>query len=101
MRTQMSLWAFLLVLTMFVPPAGADEVSVDERMRKLEQRLHEIEQRNRHSQEASPFGVGPSEFGEAPESSPDSGGSSLPEINKDTRRKKQAPFHSAVPAPER
>ena len=28
MRTQMSFWAFLLGLSMFVPPAGADEVSV-------------------------------------------------------------------------
>lgn len=92
MRTQMSFWAFLLGLSMFIPPAGADEVSVDERMRKLEQRLHEIEQRNRHSQEPSPFDVGPSESREAPESSPDAGGSSLPEIGKDTRRKKQAPL---------
>lgn len=90
-RTQLSLWGCLLCLAI-VTPSQAQDLMVEERMRKLEQRLHEMEQRNRQFQGATPIGQEPQTTDTTAEPPPTSVGTILPDIGKDSRRAKQAPL---------
>ena len=90
-RTQLSLWGCLLCLAI-VTPSQAQDLTVEERMRKLEQRLHEMEQRNRQLQGTTPTGQEPQTTDPTAEPPPTAGGTILPEIGKDSRRAKQTPL---------
>ena len=90
-RTQLSLWGCLLCLTI-VTPSHAQDLTVEERMRQLEQRLHEMEQRNRQLQGTTPTGQEPQTTDPTAEPPPTPGGAILPDIGKDSRRAKQAPL---------
>ena len=90
-RTQRSLWGCLLCVAI-VTPSHAEDLTVEERMRKLEQRLHEMEQRNRQLQGTTPTGQEPLTTDPTVESPSTPVGSILPDIGKDSRRAKQAPL---------
>lgn len=85
MRAQPFLW-ILCLCSAFMTPAMAEDMGLEERIRKLEQKLREMEQEHPQPQGTTSRGA------EGTESSPTLGGTALPEIGKDLRRPKQAPL---------